>query len=102
MINYQDCFVPEYTCSTLCEICANACGHCDWSKKNVQKPVEGWDAIRNDIMPHGKGSGLIESYVVLDCPEYQPDEYAERFPFNREEAIRRVKIRKDYSCRVAR
>lgn len=98
----MNCFALDYTPSTLCEICGNACGHCSWSQKNVQKPVEGWEAIRNDIMPHGKGAEQVESYVVLSCPEYEPDRYAERFPFNRKEAIRRVRIRKDYAARTAR
>lgn len=99
MVNWKDCIVPEYTPFTLCEVCENACGGCSWSEKNVQKPVEGWDAIRNDILPHGYYSEPIESYVVLACPKYVPDRYAEKYPFNRKEATRRVMVRKECYAR---
>lgn len=98
MIDWKDCIVPEYTPSTLCEICQNACGGCAWSKYGEQKPVEGWEAIRNDLyVNHGTVTAPIsfiqESYVVLACPEFEPDRFADRFPFRRSEAERRAKLR---------
>lgn len=88
----------DYNVSTLCEICQNACGGCSWSEGGVQKPVEGWDAIRNDLyVNHGTVSKPIvffeESYIVLDCPQYVPDKFADRYPFNRDAAERRARIR---------
>ena len=88
----------DYTVSTLCEICQNACGGCSWSERGVQKPVEGWDAIRNDLyVNHGTVgkpiSFLDESYIVLDCPQCVPDKFAKRYPFDRETAERRARIR---------
>lgn len=61
-------FVP----TTLCDMCGNACGHCRWSRKGVQKPVEGWDAVRRDIPVMAEGElKWVESYVVIDCPQFQ-------------------------------
>lgn len=57
-----------YRPATLCEVCDKACGGCSWSKKGVQKPVAGWDAIRNDLRDAG------ESYIVLSCPEFVVEE----------------------------
>ena len=69
-----------YTPRTLCEVCKNAYGDCPWSKKGVQKPVDGWDAIRNDLTTFvrrrdGKNVGnTMESYIVLDCPLFDLEE----------------------------
>ena len=56
---------------TLCWTCQNACGGCSWSKSFT--PVEGWKAkptqiktVYNDVFE--------ESYRVIECPEYIPDE----------------------------
>ena len=57
---------------TLCEVCTKACGKCSWSKYGVQKPVDGWTAIRRDILACG---GMTESYLVLDCPEFVLEEH---------------------------
>lgn len=56
-----------YVPTTLCELCANACGGCRWSRKDVQEPVPGWEAARRDLPWDGR---MLESYVVLDCPEF--------------------------------
>lgn len=78
MINWRDCTVPErappgcelpYKAWTLCELCDNAYGFCRWSAKGIQKPVEGWTAIRRDI-ENISLTGYTESYVVLECPEF--------------------------------
>lgn len=81
MLNWHDCIVPEkappdselpYEAWTLCELCDNAGGFCRWSEQGVQKPVEGWRAIRRDIE-------YDESYVVLECPEFFPQECYRRY-----------------------
>ena len=60
-----------YVPLTLCELCGNACGRCRWSRKDVQKPVEGWEAVRRDVyMTEEEGGHMTESYVVLSCPEF--------------------------------
>ena len=60
---------------TLCWFCDKACGGCRWSRKDEQKPVEGWDAVRRDVPMTDNGGGVhwAESYVVLDCPAYRPE-----------------------------
>lgn len=58
----------NYKPLTLCELCTKACGFCTWSERGVQKPVEGWKAIRRDLL------GVGESYLVLECPEFDLEE----------------------------
>lgn len=70
---------PNYKPTTLCDVCANACGGCSWSEQGVQQPVEGWDAIRHDVAANDKSKGyarmtLSESYVVLACPMFELEE----------------------------
>lgn len=55
---------------TICWDCANACGGCSWSDHWQHSPVDGWTAIRSDIT--GKDV-TVESYIVLDCPEFERD-----------------------------
>lgn len=57
--------IPPYRVMTLCEICANACGGCSWSRYKVQSPVPGWTAIQRE--------GDV-SWTVLDCPEFALEE----------------------------
>lgn len=70
-----------YRMRTLCEVCANAYGGCSWSKRGVQQPVEGWDAIRHDLTTFtrrkdGKNIGnTMESYMVLKCPQFELEEH---------------------------
>ena len=82
----------EYTVSTLCEICRNALGKCSWSEYGKQTPVEGWEAIRMDVVSQDR-ERREESYIVLACPQYAPDEYAKIYPFNREKAERRAEVK---------
>lgn len=83
--------IPQYKASTLCELCENACGGCSWSEHGKQTPVEGWEAIRIDVICAGRADRkLEESYTVLACPEYVPDRYAERYPFDRDFAEKRA------------
>lgn len=64
---------------TLCDVCENACGGCEWSEKWVQKPVPGWDAVRRDVQNQAKYAhkdcyALVESYTVLHCPKFVLEE----------------------------
>lgn len=63
---------PRFVPGTLCDLCGNACGHCSWSRKDVQRPVPGWDAVRRDVPMRFPDDVTVwtESYVVLDCPEF--------------------------------
>ena len=82
---------PPFNASTLCDLCANACGFCEWSEAGNMRPVPGWEAIRNDISS-GRVDGstvVLESYIVLDCPKYCPDTNGARYTFDREYAIGR-------------
>ena len=54
---------------TLCWSCRNAYGGCSWSRRFV--PVAGWTAERRDIRVC---AGLVESYRVKECPEYEYEE----------------------------
>ena len=60
---------------TLCWSCKNAVGRCSWSEVDESKkdrpikyePVNGWVAIKTE-------RGDCNSYVVLSCPEFVPDD----------------------------
>lgn len=56
---------------TLCWDCANYCGGCSWSEHLNHTPVKGWRAFRRDLS--NKTGETIESYVVIDCPEFIRD-----------------------------
>lgn len=55
---------------TKCITCGNACGGCSWSRDFT--PVEGWFAALQPVKNHEK-QRTLESYLVMDCPEYTPD-----------------------------
>lgn len=60
---------------TLCWRCKKAVGRCSWteldrSKKVRFEPVPGWVAVKSLGIPGRKS----ESYLVLSCPEFDPDE----------------------------
>ena len=64
---------------TLCDFCANACGGCSWSQKDVQTPVPGWDAVRRDIpLDEVRPLSFVESYVVIHCPEFSLENHRAR------------------------
>lgn len=89
---------PFFKATTLCDLCANACGGCEWSKYGDMRPVPGWEALRSDVMSSRNGGGsvaLLESYIVLDCPKYQPDENGARYEFDRKSAIDRYMAKKE-------
>lgn len=88
---------PFFKATTLCDLCANACGGCEWSEYGNMRPVPGWEALRSDVMSSRNGgrSGLLESYIVLDCPKYYPDENGARYEFDRKSAIDRYMAKKE-------
>lgn len=54
---------------TKCWNCDKAYGGCTWSAGFV--PVDGWTVIRSDVK-----TGVdqySESYIVLDCPQYEKE-----------------------------
>lgn len=54
---------------TICWYCRRACVSC-------RKPVPGWTAIRNDVTSYQDRQAIkIESYIVLACPNFEPDLY---------------------------
>ena len=64
--------LPTRRGEQLCFHCRKACGGCTWSKKF--KPIEGWKATPTMIKSTrhgGKKRILIESYKVVECPEYE-------------------------------
>lgn len=58
---------------TLCWDCANACTRgCSWA--DTFTPVGGWIAARHDL--HVMSGGVdrpYESYIVLQCPDFERD-----------------------------
>ena len=54
---------------TLCWYCDKAGGNCSWSAKF--QPVDGWNAIPTRIQTRDNPKGYVESYRVLDCPEFE-------------------------------
>lgn len=56
---------------TLCWGCRNACGGCSWSDYWLQKPVRGWTAEKVGLRMDNDRNGT--SYIVTDCPEFEPD-----------------------------
>lgn len=93
----EDKELPYFKPTTLCDLCANACGFCEWSEAGNMRPVPGWEAIRNDISS-GRVDGstvALESYIVLDCPKYRPDENGARYTFDRQHVIDRYMAKKE-------
>lgn len=56
---------------TLCWDCENALGGCSWSDHWKHEPVKGWTAVRRDLRI--KEGGEVESYRVIQCPEFVRD-----------------------------
>lgn len=58
----------------ICWTCQNACGGCSWSSEFI--PVKGWKAKPTKLKVQ---EGLFsDSYNILYCPEYVPDEEERR------------------------
>lgn len=61
-----------FTKETKCITCGNACGGCSWSQDFT--PVKGWTAEETICKAHRWDQSLeINTYNVIDCPEYTPD-----------------------------
>lgn len=66
-----------------CDVCANACGGCEWSDRF--EPVPGWEAIPMTIRardmwtkPNGKFGYYyhdVDSYAIIDCPKLVVEEH---------------------------
>lgn len=58
---------------TRCWECRKAVGLCSWSDGSF-RPVEGWAALPTRYLAGQDGLGVIESYCVYMCPEFEQDE----------------------------
>lgn len=63
----QNAYQPKQP--TLCWECDKACGRCSWSKDFT--PVEGWKAIPTKIRKRDNNYGYMDSFIVLECPEFE-------------------------------
>lgn len=66
--------LSDLNAPTLCWTCQRAVpgdktSGCSWSRK--LEPVKGWDAYKS---MKRSNAGRMDTYHVLDCPEYLPDE----------------------------
>ena len=67
------------TGETRCWSCTKACGGCSWTELDDTgevkfQPVPGWTAIPTKIQIRSHSNMRnSESYLVLDCPEYEWD-----------------------------
>ena len=71
---------------TICWGCRNAVPDaegkrgCSWSRK--LEPVEGWQAVESTVVRYDGGHRReIMSALVLECPQYKPDEKPKAQPF---------------------
>lgn len=94
MIDYRACLVSSRPPSglpwssqngdSLCWYCANSYGGCSWSGRS-KEPVDGWDAFQIDQTVTDYNRGIpkirkIESYIVIECPQFDLDDrFAEEF-----------------------
>lgn len=63
---------------TLCWKCKNTNrDKCSWFDPKNPKPVEGWEAVRRDLFADVR---RIESYRVISCPNFDPEERQEAIP----------------------
>lgn len=85
---------PYFHPTTLCELCEKACGGCSWTEYGRFEPVDGWEAIRSDIPMWGDDTRVVESYMVLSCPEFEADENSKIYlPFDKDFARRSFRQR---------
>lgn len=54
----------------LCWYCEKAGGLCSWSKDFT--PVEGWEAEPDVLRIREKENGVVQTYYIKACPEYEP------------------------------
>lgn len=86
--------ISQCEVTTQCLACNNAYGGCRWSQEG--QPVPSWDAVRNDLVDTAPIFRRIESYVVLNCPQFRLDpRWAEEYKrFSPENARQAVMARK--------
>lgn len=90
----------QNTQSSLCWYCSNVYGGCSWSIK--YEPIDGWEAIRNDLHVHTTIDGnmteprTVESYAVLECPQFIIDDrFKEEYAnYSKEAIIQKLENRK--------
>ena len=59
------------TSDTLCWLCAKANCRCSWSRFFI--PVDGWEAKKTRVKNGCGDDAFIESYKVINCPEFEQD-----------------------------
>lgn len=64
--------------NTICWTCKNACGGCSWSQAMEHTPVPGWKAKPVKLR---QNKGYADSYIVEECPQYDPEPARKRMPF---------------------
>lgn len=55
-----------------CWTCKKCHGDCSWSRKDPE-PVPGWDATPTVKKKGGRKAGIMRSYAIHSCPEYEWD-----------------------------
>lgn len=56
---------------SICIDCGNTCNGCPWASK--QMPVDGWkaEAVKKDVTSFKGMKGFIDSFRVLECPNFK-------------------------------
>lgn len=57
---------------SICWDCRKASGLCDWTDHWKHMPIPGWQAEKTFLRCKGE---LTESYLVIECPEFDRDAY---------------------------
>ena len=61
----------ETRMETICWTCtAPGTGRCSWDESKGCVPVQGWRAIETAL--NMQGHNTVTSYLVLECPLYEP------------------------------
>lgn len=55
-----------------CWTCTKCYGDCSWSRKDPE-PVAGWEATPTAKRKGGRKGGIMHSYAIHKCPEYEWD-----------------------------
>ncbi len=85
---------------TLCWTCKNAVGDCSWSRRF--EPVEGWTAEPTKIKLDVNSGAKTDSFCVIKCPEYVPDEREVKPNPVKEKGTVDVKIVKGLKSKIGR
>lgn len=57
-----------YAPASICWDCKNALLGCSWSCDFV--PVEGWEAVKSEIINSAGKNKATQTYRVVSCPEF--------------------------------